>query len=153
MSAKREKIILNNKKAYFNYEILDTIEAGIVLQGCEVKSIRKGKAALVDSFARIIGTEIWLFNAYIAPYEEGSRENPKDPYMNRKLLLNRREIDKLIGKINTQNLQLIPTKLYFRGNRVKVQIGLGKSKKQHDKRRTIKEKSIKRDLDRAKKTF
>ena len=153
MKSTPEKIILNNKKAYFNYEIIDTIEAGIVLQGCEVKSIRKGKAALVDSFARIINTEIWLFNTYIAPYEEASRENPKDPYRNRKLLLHKREINKLIGKTISQNLQLIPTKLYFRKNKVKVKIGLGKSKKQHDKRRSIKEKSIKRDLDRAKKSF
>lgn len=153
MSSKPEKVIINNKKAYFNYEIIDTLEAGIILQGCEVKSIRQGKAALIDSFARIIGTEIWLFNAYIAPYEQASRENPKDPYMNRKLLLKRREINKLIGKIASQNLQLVPTKLYFKGNRVKVQLGLGKPKKQHDKRRSIKEKALKRDLDRAKKSF
>lgn len=151
MSKAAKKTIINNKKAYFNYEIVDTIEAGIMLEGCEVKSIRNGKAGIADSFARIIGTEMWLFNAYIAPYEQGNRQNPSDPYHNRKLLLHRREIDKLIGKTNSKDLQLVPTKLYFRGNRVKVEIGIGKPKKRHDKRASIKEKSVKRDLDRAKK--
>lgn len=143
------KIIVNNKKAYFNYEIISTLEAGIVLKGCEVKSIRNGKAAIADSFARIINNEIWLFNTYIAPYEQGNIQNPSDPYMNRKLLLHQREIQKLIGKISSKNLYLVPTKLYLKGNLVKVQIGLGRPKKKHDKRQSIKDKDIQKNLDRA----
>ena len=142
--------IASNKKAFFNYTILEKIEAGLVLNGCEVKSLRRGDAALLDSFAKVVNNELFLFNTYIKPYEQGNRYN-NSPTRDRKLLLHKNEILKLIGKLEKKGLTLVPLRLYFNKNKVKVELGLGQAKKQFDKRRSIKEKDQKRQMDRASK--
>lgn len=141
------KVIDTNKKAYFDYEILDSVEAGIVLEGSEVKSVKQGNARLRDSFCRIEDGELWLKNCFIAPYEKSNAFAP-DPRRDRKLLLHRAEIDKLAGKVNQKGYTLVPTKLYFAGNRVKVEVGVGRGKKLYDKRESAKEKDVRRDVDR-----
>ena len=142
------KIIDKNKKIYFEYEIQEKLEAGIVLVGSEVKSIRLGNARLADSFCFVDRGEIWLKNMHIASYEKGSYFN-LEPRRDRKLLLNKKEIDKLIGKMKTKGFSLVPTQIYFNKGLVKVEVALAKGKKQHDKRRTIKDRDIKRDTERA----
>jgi len=142
------KVIDTNKKAYFDYEITDTIEAGIVLEGSEVKSIKLRNARLRDSFCQLDGGELWIKNFFISPYEKGNSFAP-DARRNRKLLLHRAEIDKLEGKVRQKGLTLIPTKLYFVKNKVKIEIGVGRGKKLYDKRDTARDKAIKRDTDRA----
>jgi SsrA-binding protein len=131
------KIIASNKKAFHDYFIDDVYEAGLVLTGTEVKSLRLGNVNLKESFCRIKNEEVWINNMNISPYEQGSRENP-DPTRARKLLLHRAEIDKLIRKVDEKGLTLIATKIYFKDSRVKIEIGLGKGKKLHDKRETLK---------------
>lgn len=139
---------VTNRKARFNYEITDTIEAGIALIGAEVKSIRAGKATLQDAWARIDNGEAWLYGCNIVPYMEASRYNaPAD--RPRKLLLHKREIQKLAAKINEKGMTLVGMEMYFKANRVKIRLGLGRSKKLHDKRDSIKEKSLKREIDRG----
>lgn len=133
------KIISKNPVAKHNYTIEDTIEAGIVLSGTEIKSIRKGKVNLKDSYAAIKNGELYIYNLHISPYEFGNIYN-KDPLRDRKLLVNRREINKLIGLIKQKGYSLIPISLYFKGNFVKVEIGIGKGKKLYDKRRDIAKK-------------
>lgn len=133
------KIISKNPVARHNYTIEDTIEAGIVLSGTEIKSIRKGKVNLKDSYAAIKNGELYIYNLHISPYEFGNIYN-KDPLRDRKLLVNRREINKLIGLIKQKGYSLIPISLYFKGNFVKVEIGIGKGKKLYDKRRDIAKK-------------
>lgn len=145
-----KQTIASNKKAFFNYIILEKIEAGLVLNGCEVKSVRKGDVALRDSFARVVNNELFLFNTYIKPYEQGNRFNAS-PTRDRKLLLHKKQILKLIGKLEKKGLTLVPLRLYFSKNKVKVELGLGQAKKTFDKRRAIKEKDQSRQLDRAKK--
>lgn len=139
------KVVAENRKARFNYAIDDTLEAGIVLTGPEVKSIRTGKATIAESYADPKGGEIWLINANIPEYLQANRFNhaPKRP---RKLLLHKRQINKLIGAIERQGMTLIPLKLYFneRG-RIKVELGLAKGKKLHDKRETEKKRSWERE--------
>ena len=142
------KVIDTNKKAYFDYEITDTLEAGIVLEGSEVKSIKQGNARLRDSFCQLTDGELFIKNFFIAQYEKGNSFAP-EPRRNRKLLLHRAEIDKLEGKIRQKGLTLVPTKLYFVRNKVKVEIGVGRGKKLYDKRETAREKAIKRDTERA----
>ena len=142
-----KKIIESNKKAYFDYEIVETLEAGIALEGSEVKSVKAGNARLRDSFCQIEDGEAWIKNMFISPYEKSSAFAP-DPRRNRKLLLHRGEIDKLEGKIHQKGYTLVATKLYFSGNKVKVEVGLARGKKLYDKRETAKEKDIKRDLER-----
>ncbi|MDR1997268.1 MAG: SsrA-binding protein SmpB [Candidatus Margulisbacteria bacterium] len=133
-----------NRKAGFDYAILETIEAGIVLAGCEVKSIRANNASIKESYARAKGPEIYLVNMYIAPYFQGNIHNPPET-RERKLLLKRGEINKLLGKIQQKKLYLVPLKVYLKKNRyVKVLLGLGKPKKLYDK----KEKQKQRDIDR-----
>lgn len=146
------KIIENNKKAYFDYFIEDTIEAGIVLVGSEVKSIRLGHINIKDSFCTIVDGEMWLVNAHIRPYEKGSFFNT-DAKRNRKLLLNKREINKLRGYVTQKGFTLVPTKVYFKQGLVKVEVGLAKGKELHDKRNSIAEKQTKRDLDRQIKQY
>lgn len=141
------KIIDNNKKAYFDYEITDTVEAGIALEGSEVKSVKLGNARLRDSFCQLEDGELWIKNFYIAPYDKVNSFAP-DPRRNRKLLLHRSEIDKLEGKVRQKGYTVIATKLYFAGNKVKVEIGLGRGKKLYDKRETARSKDIQRDVDR-----
>ena len=149
---KNIKIIDKNKKAYFDYFMEETFEAGIVLEGNEVKSVKMGNVNLKDSFCHIDKGEVFLKNCHITPYEKGSAFNA-DPRRNRKLLLSKREINKLIGKIKTKGYTLVPTQIYFSGRFVKVEIALAKGKQLHDKRDSLKEKDIKRDIDREIKKY
>ena len=137
-------IEIKNKKAYFDYTILESIEAGISLVGTEIKSIRKGSVDLKDTFITIKNNEAFILNMYIAKYEEGNIFN-HDERRTRKLLLHKKEIQKLKEKVSTEGLTLIPLKLYFHKNHVKVLVGLCKGKKLYDKRASIKEKKIKRE--------
>lgn len=135
-----------NRQAGFHYEILETIEAGIVLVGCEVKSIRKGDANIKDSYARFKGTEIYLVNMHISPYSHGNRQNPEET-RERKLLLKQTEIRKLIARIQQKGLVVVPLKVYLKKNRyVKVLLGLGKSKKVYNKKESKKQKDIDREI-------
>lgn len=140
-------IEIKNKKAYFDYTILDSIEAGISLVGTEIKSVRKGSVDLKDSFITIKNNEAFLLNMYIAKYEEGNIFN-HDERRTRKLLLHKKEIKKLKEKISIEGLTLIPLKLYFKKNYVKVLIGICKGKKLYDKRASIKERDLKRETKR-----
>ena len=151
MSDKNKKIKKNlsktieNRKAFHDYFIEDSTTCGIVLTGTEVKSIRTGKAQLKDSFARIEKGEVWLYNCHISPYQYGNRFNP-DPTRKRKLLLNKKEILKLYGKIKEKKFLLIPLKIYFSDNWAKLELGLGKGKKVYDKRESIKKKELQRSI-------
>jgi len=147
MTAKREKLIANNKKAYHDYFILDKYEAGIVLSGTEVKSLRLGKCSIKEAFVRIENGEVFVHGMHISPYEKGNIFN-KDPLRVRKLLLNRSEINKIQGKIKEQGMTVMPLKIYFSGSLVKVEIGLAKGKKQYDKREDIAKKDQKREAQR-----
>lgn len=138
---------IENRKARHDYRVEETYEAGIVLKGTEVKSIREGKASLNEAFAYFRNGEIWLKNMYIKPYKFGSYNN-HDERRERKLLLKRREIREIDKSINQKGLTLIPLKLYFKGGFAKVLIGLARGKKQYDKRQDIKEKDVRRELDR-----
>ncbi len=142
------KVIATNRKARYNYEILDTFEAGMVLRGSEVKSLRDAQIQLKDSYASIRGGEVWLENAHIAPYSfaEGGGHEPERP---RKLLLHRREIDRLFGRIKEEGLTLVPLQVYFVNGKAKVELGLGKGKRTRDKRRDIVARQQKREMDRA----
>ena len=137
------KVITKNPVAYHNYTIQDTMEAGIVLTGTEIKSIRKGSVALKDTFARIKNGEVFVINMYIAKYEEGNRFN-HDERRSRKLLLHKNEINRLAEEIKLNGYTLIPLKMYFKGDKVKVLLGLCKGKKLYDKRETIKERDLSR---------
>ncbi len=142
------KIIATNKKAYHDYFIDEVYEAGIMLTGTEVKSVRLGKVNLKEAFCRIKDGEVFINNMNISPYEFGSRENP-DPTRMRKLLLHREEIDKLTKKVEERGLSLVPTKIYFKDSRAKLEIGIGRGKKLHDKRETLKRKQHDRETARA----
>lgn len=143
------KVISNNKKAFFNYFVSDLVEAGIVLEGCEVKSVRAGGASLTDSFVVVKNGEMFLKNAYIKPYEKATSFKP-DERRTRKLLLNKSEIQKFERMVKEKGFSIVATKIYFnQTGKVKVEIGLAKGKKLYDKRQTLKEKSIKRDVERA----
>ncbi|UKI21290.1 MAG: SsrA-binding protein SmpB [Christensenella sp.] len=147
-----EKLIAQNKKAFHDYFVEDTYEAGIVLVGCEVKSIRLGAINLRDSFVIIKNGEVFMIGAHISPYKMGSYNNV-DPRRTRKLLLNRSEINKLRGKVEQKGYTLVPLKVYFKDALVKVQIGLCKGKELHDKRQAIKEKENDRNLRRVMKEY
>jgi len=134
------KILSDNRQASHNYFLMDRFEAGVVLTGTEVKSARSGQVQLRDSYAAIEGNEAWLVNAHISQYSHGNRDN-HPPVRNRKLLLNRREIDKLLGKTREKGLSLIPTKMYLKGGVVKCELALARGKKQHDKRQAERERS------------
>ncbi|MCK4278336.1 MAG: SsrA-binding protein SmpB, partial [Desulfurellaceae bacterium] len=136
-----------NRKAYHDYEILETVEVGIVLRGAEVKSLREGTANLKGSYADIKDDEVWLLNFHISPYPQAGIFNP-DPYRDKKLLLHRRQIRKLTDKIKEKGLTLIPLKVYFRNGKAKVQMALVRGKKMYDKRRVLKEKELKREQER-----
>ena len=138
------KIISNNRKARFNYFFKEFFEAGIVLMGSEVKSLRDGKANISESYAFDVGGEIFLINSHIPSYKESSYNN-HDPKRNRKLLLNKREINKLMGRVNREGFTLIPTKLYFKKGKAKVEIAVAKGKKQYDKRHTKKKRDWNRE--------
>ena len=135
---------IKNKKAYFDYEILKEIEAGVALIGTEVKSVRKGSVDLKDSFVNIKNNEAFVINMYIAKYEEGNRFN-HDERRTRKLLLHKKEIIKLKEQKSLEGISLIPLKMYFKNGKVKLLIGIGKGKKLHDKRETLKKKTMERE--------
>lgn len=148
--SKTDKIvpIAENKEAKTKYDILETYEAGIVLTGSEVKSLRsKGTVSFKDSFVKIINGEAFLYNLYIAPYKHATIDN-HDPLRTRKLLLHKREILRLAGKVQEKGLTIIPLRLYWKNNKVKVLIGLAKGKKLYDRRRELKERDMKRELER-----
>lgn len=135
---------IKNKKAYFDYFVLKEIEAGIVLTGTEIKSIRKGSASLSDTYIRIKNNEAYLLNMYIAKYEEGNRFN-HDERRTRKLLLHKNEINRLYDEVRLNGITLVPLKLYFKENKVKVLVGLCRGKKLYDKRETIKKRDLARE--------
>lgn len=137
-----------NRQAYHDYFVDDTAEAGIVLTGTEVKSIRAGHVNLRGAYARIKNDEVWLEGAHIAEYAQGTYMN-HDPLRPRKLLLHRREINRMVGRVQTKGLTLVPLKLYFKANHVKVELGLCRGKKLYDKRETIKEREMARELARV----
>ncbi|MGL4463445.1 MAG: SsrA-binding protein SmpB [Planctomycetia bacterium] len=143
-----EKVICRNRKALHEYEIFDTIEAGIVLTGTEVKSLRAGKAHLEDAFASIDGDEIWLHKSEIPEYAMGNRMN-HEPKRKRKLLLHRREISKFAGKASERGYTLIPLRVYFKSGKAKVEIAVAKGKQLHDKRDSIKDREVRREISKA----
>jgi SsrA-binding protein len=142
-----EKNVTVNRKARYEYAIMQTYEAGIVLHGTEVKALREGKANLVDSYGLLQRNEVWLVGAHISEYTQGNINN-HDPVRTRKLLLNRSEIRKLIGKVKEKGLTLVPLRIYFKKGRVKVEIALAKGKKVHDKRESIAKRDFNRDQER-----
>lgn len=147
-----EKLIASNKKAFHDYFVLEKFEAGLVLTGTEVKSLREGRANLVDSYVIVKKGEAFLLNTHISPYAHGNREN-HDPTATRKLLLHRREIDKLSENITHKGLTVVPLRLYFRKGKVKVEIGVARGKKLHDKRDSEKTKEADRERNAAMKEF
>lgn len=146
-SAHNDKTITENRKAYHDYFIEERLEAGIELSGTEVKSIRLGHVALKDSYARVERGELILFGMHISPYEQGNRFN-HDPDRNRRLLMHKREILRLYGVVKQEGLTLIPTRLYFKNGRVKVEIGLARGKKNYDKRDAEERRQVKRQIER-----
>jgi SsrA-binding protein len=144
-----EKSVVTNRKAYHDYFIEEKFEAGIMLQGTEVKSLREGRVNLQDSYASVKGDEIFLHHCHISPYSHGNIMN-HEPLRTRKLLLHRKEIDKLLGKTKQQGLTLIPLRIYFsKRGLAKVELGLAKGKKQHDRRESIKTREASREVERA----
>ncbi len=150
MSSNGIKLIARNRKARHSYQILDSWEAGLVLKGSEVKSLREGQASLADSFARIEKGEVWLHNLHIAPYGPAGAE-AHDPKRPRKLLLHGHEIQRLVGKVEQAGLTLIPLEIYFRGGVAKVKLALASGKKLRDKREDIKRREAEREMERARK--
>jgi SsrA-binding protein len=142
------KIVCQNKKAFHDYSIEETLEAGIQLLGTEVKSLRDGKANLKDSYVLIKNSEVFLFNCHISPYSHGNIMN-HDPLRTRKLLLHRKEIERIRGKAQQKGYTILPLKIYFKDSHAKVEIGLAKGKKLYEKRETIKEREAKRTIERA----
>ncbi|MBE0574783.1 MAG: SsrA-binding protein SmpB [Desulfuromonadales bacterium] len=142
------KIIANNKKAYHEYFVDEVFEAGLALQGTEVKAVRMGQVSIKEAYCRIRNGEVFVDNMNISPYEQGNREN-HDPLRQRKLLLHRPEIDKLIKKVDEKGLTLVPTKIYFKGRLAKLEIGVCRGKKLYDKRESLKSKQANREANRA----
>jgi len=140
--------VATNRQASHRYDLLDRLETGMALQGTEVKSLRTGGAQLKDGFASIRGGELWLHNVHIPPYAPASRDN-HEPERDRKLLAHRREIDRLVGRIQERGLTLVPTRIYFRDGRAKVEIAVARGKDRFDKREAIRERETRRDMDRA----
>lgn len=148
MEKRNEKTITTNRKARYDYHVLDRIEAGIALTGTEVKSLREGKVNLIDAYARIDDGEIWLISCHISEFKQGSIFN-HEPRRKRKLLLHKAQIKRLNGKVIEKGLTLIPLRLYFSGPYVKVEIGVCRGKQQYDKRKAIKEREAKREIERG----
>jgi SsrA-binding protein len=140
-----DKVISTNRKAYHDYEILETYEAGIVLRGTEVKSLRESQVNFKDCYAAVDNGEAWLIGCYISPYHHGTDAN-HDPERRRKLLLHKKEIGRLLGKVAERGLTLIPLRLYFKGGRAKCELGLARGKKLHDKRASLREREAKREM-------
>jgi SsrA-binding protein len=143
-----ERGIATNRRARHEYHILETVEAGLVLRGTEVKSLRAGQVNFKDSYASIRNGEGWLIGCHISPYSHGTDAN-HDPERDRKLLLHRRELSRLTGKIAERGLTLVPLRLYFKDGRAKVELGLARGKKLHDKRATLREREVQREMDKA----
>jgi SsrA-binding protein len=143
-----DRVVTTNRRAFHDYFIDETVEAGVVLTGTEIKSVRAGKVSLTDGFARVREGEAWLENVYVAPYEQGARENP-DPRRRRKLLLHRSEIDRLAGKVREKGYTLVPLSLYEKGGRVKVELALVTGKQEFDRREDTKKREAQREIDRA----
>jgi len=142
------QVVVSNRKARFEYEVLQTAEAGIVLRGTEVKALREGRANLQDAFGRFENGELWLHNLHISPYEAGNRFN-HDPLRPRKLLLHRRELRKLVGQVEQKGLTLVPLDLYFRRGIAKLTLALVRGKKLHDKRDDVRKRETQREMERA----
>lgn len=148
MAKKKDNSLANNRRARHEYNILETVEAGIVLKGTEIKSIRNGRLNLSDGFAAVENGEVFLFNVHISPYEQGNRYNV-DPLRKRKLLMHKNQISRLNGELQGTGMTLVPLKVYIKNGVAKVLIGLAKGKKQYDKREDIKKREQKRQIDRA----
>lgn len=142
------KTVATNRKARHDYLIEETYEAGLVLTGTEIKSVRAGRVSLRDSFAMVKEGELWLMNAHIAPYDQGTYAN-HEPRRSRKLLMHRREINRIAGKLQEKGFTLVPLRFYLKNNLAKVELGLGRGKKQYDKRTALREKETRREIDRA----
>lgn len=138
------KIVSTNKKARFEYFILETFEAGLVLKGTEIKSVRSGQISLQEAYVRTNGAEIWLVGAHVAPYEHASAYQ-HDPKRDRKLLMHKKEIHKLFDEVRIKGMTLVPIRVYLKGGKAKLEIGLAKGKKQYDKRESIKERDVERE--------
>src|SRR5262245_6565798 len=143
-----DRTIATNRRARHEFEILETIEAGLVLRGTEVKSLRAGQVNFKDSYATVKHDEMWLLGCHIPPYSHGTDAN-HDPERDRKLLLHRKEITRLLGKVAERGLTVVPLKLYFKNGRAKIEIGLARGKKLHDKRATLRERESRREMDKA----
>jgi SsrA-binding protein len=148
-NAHADRVVASNRRARHDYDLLEVFECGIVLQGSEVKSLRAGKAQLVDAYARVSDGEAWLFGAHIPPWQFATGFGAHDPDRRRKLLLHRHEIDELLGKTQQQPLTLIPLSLYFKDGKAKVSLALARGRKLHDKRRAIAERDAQREAARA----
>ncbi|MCG3142611.1 MAG: SsrA-binding protein [Anaerolineae bacterium] len=145
------RIVATNRKAFHDYFVQETFEAGIALTGTEIKSVRAGALNLRDAYAQVRGGELWLENVHISPYEQGNRFNV-DPYRTRKLLMHRKEINRLMGRAQEKGLTIVPLRVYLKKNRAKVEIALVKGKRQYDKRETISQRDAAREIERALKT-
>ena len=143
-----EKLIVDNRRARHEYQLFERVEAGLVLTGTEVKSLRDGRASLQQAYADVRDGQAWLIGAHISVYEQANREN-HDPDRDRKLLLHRKELDSLAGKVHERGFTLVPTKLYFRDGRAKVELALARGKELRDKRRDIAKREAQRDMERA----
>ena len=143
-----DRTVATNRRARHDYEILETVEAGLVLRGTEVKSLRAGQVNFKDSYATMRNGEAWLTGCHISPYSHGTDAN-HDPERDRKLLLRRREIARLTGKVAERGLTLVPLRLYFKRGRAKLELGLARGKKLHDKRSALREREVRREMDRA----
>jgi SsrA-binding protein len=146
--AKGEKLIVDNRRARHDYHLLEKVEAGLVLTGTEVKSLRNRRASLQQAYAEVRDGEVWLVGAHISVYDQGNIAN-HDPDRDRKLLLHRREVDALGGKVRERGLTLVPTRLYFRDGRAKVELALARGKEQRDKRRDLAKREAQRDMERV----
>ncbi len=146
--AENLKVVATNRKAYHDYTVEETHEAGVALTGTEIKSVRAGSVNLRDSYAQVRGRELYLMNVHIAPYEPTSRQNA-DPYRERKLLLHRNEIMRLAGRVQEKGLTIVPLRMYLKKNRAKVEIGLARGKRLYDKREAISKRDSEREIERA----
>src|SRR5262245_17427997 len=143
-----DRTVASNRRARHEYEILETVEAGLVLRGTEVKALRTGLVNFKDAYATVRNDEVWFLGCHISPYSHGTDAN-HDPERDRKLLLHQREIKRLTGKIAERGLTLVPLRLYFKGGRAKLEVGLARGKKLHDKRSALREREVRREMDRA----
>ncbi len=146
--AENVKVVATNRKAYHDYDVEETHEAGVVLTGTEIKSVRAGSVNLRDSYAQVRNGEMWLMNVHIAPYEPASRQNA-DPYRDRKLLMHHGEIRRLMGRVQEKGLTLVPLRMYLKNNHAKIEVGLVRGKKLYDKRAAIAKRESAREIERA----